>query len=592
MNTMNVHYPPLSQQHHAYTRAQSPNSSIHPSESASNVGSAQNIAHQQAVALAKAQAQIRTRQAQLPFASNDPYPSSYPAAPQAQSQPALPNPSQFFSQQPNQPHQFQSSQFFPLDNPAMALPLPLPMPNASSSTFGMALSNQHQQPLPFQHATQESHQYHTQFTSTTQLPLSSTLLQMPVPNQLQAGMGAYGSQSQPLPQQQQQQQQQQYQQHQTNDLNPSEKWGKFFAQDNDDDDATTDHMVSPVHALPSGTTQGMVYQHYGSTSNHGSDVGYNGGGVNSMAAAPGGGSYFLNAELSANGNGGFQQQQQQVRSNQGSEVGTNVSFGSVSFFPQGGAGGGGMQQQQQQFSQQQQQQQQQHPHSTARIPPRLKYASMPYTTYDTPYSARLQESRQFFNDEPIPHTPQSNVSANFALLTVLDDIKKDANAREYGITQQLQFQQQQQQQQQYEDTGNGSAVSMNSQAGQHHHLHHPQFHTTDLNSSMGAGDAVNSPTTSTLSAFGPGSVAAAGGAGSSLSTGGGGPGPKGVFACHEPGCNKTFDRAQKLKSHVVTHTAERPFICGYCNLGFQRNHDLTRHMRLHTNEKPHKCASW
>ncbi|KAJ3072613.1 zinc-finger protein [Podochytrium sp. JEL0797] len=505
---MDGRYLPLSQQHHAYARPYSPNSSIHPSESASNVVSAQNIAHQQAMALAKAQAQIRTRQAQLPFASEP-----YPYAQHSQTQEAsLPNPSQFFSQQQQQPTnqqlQFQSSQFFPLDNPSMSLPLPppLPMPN-SSSNFAVGLANHQQQPsLPYQHSTQESQHYHSQF-STNQLPLSSTLVQMQHPNQPHSSFGDYAIQ--PLSQQQQQQQDQPQQ---SNDLNPSEKWGKFFAQDNDEDDATD--MVSPVHALPGGATHVMAYQYYESA-NNGSDVGYTGG---------------------ANG----------------------TTSNAVSFYPQGQSVVSGMRQQQQEQ------------HSSSRIPPRLKHTSMPYTTHDGPYSARLQESRQFFNDEPIPPTPQSNVSANFALLTVLDDIKKDASAREYGLAQQRQFQyQQQHHQQQYEDHGNSSALSMNSQAG------HSQLYSHECSGGKGGGeDGVNSPTTSAL------------GCGSS------GPGPKGVFTCTQPGCTKSFDRVQKLKSHVVSHKVERPFICGFCNLAFQRNHDLTRHMRLHTNEKPHKCRNW
>ncbi|KAJ3298459.1 hypothetical protein HDU79_010195 [Rhizoclosmatium sp. JEL0117] len=313
-----------------------------------------------------------------------------------------------------------------------------------------------------------------------------------------------------------------------NDLNPSEKWNKFLdgAREEDDDDDMSSQVGQPVNTQSS---------------------------------------YFMN-------NDGFTQPTQ-PRSNGGSDIGTS-SYGSVSFY--------------------------QKAPSSQRAPPRMKYTSMPYS-YDAPYSARLQESRQFFDEQQQmgPQAPQSSVNAGFAMLSVGDGIRKD-NQQEFAMVQppaqqqqqlpqmqqqpqmyqpqpqqqqshQLQVPQQyfpQQQQSQlpqlappqgyrYEEEG-GSALSMNSQASFHQY-------------SQPSG---GSPTMSSLSNQGGSSVT---------------PGSKGHFICPEPGCGKVFDRAQKLKSHSVSHKADRPFICGYCNLAFQRNHDLTRHMRLHTNEKPHKC---
>ncbi|KAG0250943.1 hypothetical protein BG011_007959 [Mortierella polycephala] len=63
------------------------------------------------------------------------------------------------------------------------------------------------------------------------------------------------------------------------------------------------------------------------------------------------------------------------------------------------------------------------------------------------------------------------------------------------------------------------------------------------------------------------------------------------FACDSPGCDKTFSRAYNLTSHMKTHSAERPFMCGSCPLAFARRHDRERHVRLHTGEKPYACDS-
>ncbi|KAI8606044.1 hypothetical protein EDD21DRAFT_285451, partial [Dissophora ornata] len=61
------------------------------------------------------------------------------------------------------------------------------------------------------------------------------------------------------------------------------------------------------------------------------------------------------------------------------------------------------------------------------------------------------------------------------------------------------------------------------------------------------------------------------------------------FVCDAPDCGKVFSRAYNLTSHMKTHSAERPFLCGSCPLAFARRHDRERHVRLHTGEKPYSC---
>ena len=76
---------------------------------------------------------------------------------------------------------------------------------------------------------------------------------------------------------------------------------------------------------------------------------------------------------------------------------------------------------------------------------------------------------------------------------------------------------------------------------------------------------------------------------SSAGEGGRGRGQKhpATFQCSL--CPKRFTRAYNLRSHLRTHTDERPFVCTVCGKAFARQHDRKRHEGLHSGEKKFVC---
>ncbi|RKP03374.1 hypothetical protein CXG81DRAFT_5995, partial [Caulochytrium protostelioides] len=57
-------------------------------------------------------------------------------------------------------------------------------------------------------------------------------------------------------------------------------------------------------------------------------------------------------------------------------------------------------------------------------------------------------------------------------------------------------------------------------------------------------------------------------------------------------CERRFTGKFNLKSHMISHSQDKPHQCTECGNQFRRKHDLQRHVRtLHSLDRPHKCPN-
>ncbi|CAF0909019.1 unnamed protein product [Rotaria sp. Silwood1] len=55
-------------------------------------------------------------------------------------------------------------------------------------------------------------------------------------------------------------------------------------------------------------------------------------------------------------------------------------------------------------------------------------------------------------------------------------------------------------------------------------------------------------------------------------------------------CGRKFSQSSSVTTHMRTHSGERPYQCKYCRKAFSDSSTLTKHMRVHSGEKPYECS--
>lgn len=57
------------------------------------------------------------------------------------------------------------------------------------------------------------------------------------------------------------------------------------------------------------------------------------------------------------------------------------------------------------------------------------------------------------------------------------------------------------------------------------------------------------------------------------------------------GCTKEFNRPDKLKAHILSHSGIKPYKCQFCQKSFSRRAHMLEHQRSHTDNYRFRCAA-